>query len=150
MRGGVIFIENVYPYFCFQALETRAEREERNKGNTFFLLSFCELFFFKWKDFLESIFNISFMKGHKFLSEKLIINLFVWYENIRFKTFLKEDDNLHCFIISNCVYLQYWIVWNTKNFTITVKPLITNTSKEFIKCRILHSLIMECCRYLVF
>ena len=32
----------------------------------------------------------------------------------------------------------------------TVKPLITNTSKEFIKCRILHFLIMECCRYLVF
>ena len=32
----------------------------------------------------------------------------------------------------------------------TVKPLITNTSKEFIKCRILHFLIIECCRYLVF
>ena len=32
----------------------------------------------------------------------------------------------------------------------TVKPLLTNTSKEFIKCRILHFLIMECCRYLVF
>ena len=32
----------------------------------------------------------------------------------------------------------------------TVKPLITNTSKEFIKCRFLHFLIMECCRYLVF
>ena len=31
----------------------------------------------------------------------------------------------------------------------TVKPLITNTSKEFIKCRILHLLMMECCRYLV-
>ena len=31
-----------------------------------------------------------------------------------------------------------------------MKPLITNTSKEFIKCRILHFLIMECCRYLVF
>jgi len=25
----------------------------------------------------------------------------------------------------------------------TVKPLIANTSKEFIKCRILHFLIME-------
>jgi len=32
----------------------------------------------------------------------------------------------------------------------TVKPLITNTSKEFNKCRILHFLIMECCRYLAF
>ena len=32
----------------------------------------------------------------------------------------------------------------------TVKPLITNTLKEFINCRILHFLIMECCRYLVF
>ena len=32
----------------------------------------------------------------------------------------------------------------------TVKPLITNTSKEFIKCRILYFLIMECCRYLIF
>ena len=35
-------------------------------------------------------------------------------------------------------------------FQTTVKPLVTNTSKEFIKCRILHFLIMECCRYLVF
>ena len=25
----------------------------------------------------------------------------------------------------------------------TVKPLITNTSKEFIKCRILHFMIMN-------
>ena len=32
----------------------------------------------------------------------------------------------------------------------TVKPLITNSSKELIKCRILHFLIMECCRYLLF
>ena len=32
----------------------------------------------------------------------------------------------------------------------TVKPFITNTSKEFLKCRLLHFLIMECCRYLVF
>jgi len=32
----------------------------------------------------------------------------------------------------------------------TVKPLITNTLTEFIKCRILYFLIMECCRYLVF
>ena len=32
----------------------------------------------------------------------------------------------------------------------TVKPLITNTSKEFIKCRILHFRIMEYCRYLDF
>ena len=32
----------------------------------------------------------------------------------------------------------------------TVKPLITNPSKEFIKCRILHFPILECCRYLVF
>ena len=29
----------------------------------------------------------------------------------------------------------------------TVKPLITNTSNEFIKCRILQFLIMESCRY---
>ena len=33
---------------------------------------------------------------------------------------------------------------------LTVKLLISHTSKEFIKCRILHFLIMECCRYLVF
>ena len=37
-----------------------------------------------------------------------------------------------------------------KKYLYTVKPLITNTSKELIKCRILHFLIMECCRYLVF
>ena len=36
------------------------------------------------------------------------------------------------------------------DFFSTVKPLIKKTSKEFIKCRILHFLIMECCRYLVF
>ena len=35
--------------------------------------------------------------------------------------------------------------------THSVKPLIKNTSKEFIKCRILiHFLMLECCRYLVF
>ena len=39
------------------------------------------------------------------------------------------------------------VSWVSRN---TVKPLIKNTSKEFIKCRILHFLIMECCRYLVF
>ena len=32
----------------------------------------------------------------------------------------------------------------------TVKPLIKNTSKEYSKCRILHFLILECCRYIVF
>ena len=41
---------------------------------------------------------------------------------------------------------QNWTIFNCSS----VKPLITNTSKEFIKCRILHFLIMECCRYLVF
>ena len=36
-------------------------------------------------------------------------------------------------------------------FLSTVKPLTTNTSKEFVKCRrIVHFLIMECCRNLVF
>ena len=39
----------------------------------------------------------------------------------------------------------------TNNFDLhTVKPLITNTSKEFIKCRILHFLIMECCSLRIF
>ena len=32
----------------------------------------------------------------------------------------------------------------------TVKPLIKNTSKEFIKCRFLNLLIIECRKYLVF
>ena len=47
-------------------------------------------------------------------------------------------------------------IWTNFKLTVakctmyTVKPVITNTSKEFIKCRILHFLIMECCRYLVF
>ena len=39
---------------------------------------------------------------------------------------------------------------NHENVKNTVKPLITNTSKELIKRLILHFLIMECCRYLVF
>jgi len=43
-----------------------------------------------------------------------------------------------------------FIVKQTNYFHDTVNPFITNTSKEFIKCRILHFLIMECCRYLVF
>ena len=41
------------------------------------------------------------------------------------------------------------IIIKKKKFD-TVKPLITNKSKEFIKCRILYFLIMECCRYLGF
>ena len=32
----------------------------------------------------------------------------------------------------------------------TVKPLIKNTSEEFIKCRFLNLPIMECRKYLVF
>ena len=52
----------------------------------------------------------------------------------------KSWNNLKNFVFRSSMTLYLY----------TVKPLITNTSKEFIKCRILHFLIMECCRYLVF
>ena len=50
--------------------------------------------------------------------------------------------------IGRIYQMSSWQFFN--EFYTTVKPLIKNTSKEFIKCRILHFLIMECCRYLVF
>ena len=42
---------------------------------------------------------------------------------------------------------KFWLIYFLRENI--VKSLITNTSKEFIKCCILHFLIMECCRYLV-
>ena len=57
--------------------------------------------------------------------------------NLEFLGFL-VDFNFACTLFLRRIY------------TTTVKPLITDTSKEFIKCRILHFLIMECCIYLVF
>ena len=55
-----------------------------------------------------------------------------------------------CLLICRVQYL-YTIEHAVENIAYhTVKPLIKNTSKEFIKCRILQFLIMECCRYLVF
>ena len=41
-------------------------------------------------------------------------------------------------------------VYKENNVTIEIYSETLNTSKEFIKCRILHFLTMECCRYLVF
>ena len=38
---------------------------------------------------------------------------------------------------------------NTEFFT-SYSETLNNTSKEFIRCRILHFLIMECCRYFIF
>ena len=52
--------------------------------------------------------------------------------------------------IFNCGFSLDFAYLNQENKETTVKPLITNISKELIKCRILHFLIMECCRYLVF
>ena len=39
--------------------------------------------------------------------------------------------------------------WKFFHIFCTVKPLITNTLKEFIKCRLLYFLIMECSRILM-
>ena len=44
--------------------------------------------------------------------------------------------SVFCIMYLNCVFYS--------------ETLNNNTSKEFIKCRILHFLILECCRYLVF
>ena len=46
------------------------------------------------------------------------------------------------------IKLSWFLVYFDKFQIYTVKPLITNTPKEFIKCRILHFLIMECCRFM--
>ena len=58
-------------------------------------------------------------------------------------------------ISSNCrktrIQLQYKLNTGSRfTYFSTVKPLISHTSKEFFKCRSLHFLKMECCRYLVF
>ena len=55
-------------------------------------------------------------------------------------------SKLGIFLMWTLLFSEYIYIY----ISTTVKPLITNTSKEFIKCSILHFLIMECCRYLVF
>jgi len=55
-----------------------------------------------------------------------------------------------CYLSFTWDYSEVIILTFRKINCYTVKPLITNTSKEFIKCRILHFLSMECCRYIVF
>ena len=51
----------------------------------------------------------------------------------------------HWFFLISFYRLCWFLIWRkgieTYKFLDTVKPLITNTSKEFIKCRILHFLI---------
>ena len=75
-----------------------------------------------------------------------------WYE---------ECWILHKIPIGFCVFdktekklKSYAIIIKTDKrkilFLTTVKPLIKNTSKEFIKCRFLNLLIIECRKYLVF
>ena len=80
-----------------------------------------------------------------------ILVFFSFFLLFQFSSFIKY----FCQIIKRTIYIipsnqtfqeQNWTIFNCSS----VKPLITNTSKEFIKCRILHFLIMECCRYLVF
>jgi len=41
-------------------------------------------------------------------------------------------------------------IWLESGIYSETLSLITNTSKEFIKCRVLHFLIMEYCKYIVF
>ena len=80
-----------------------------------------------------------------------ILVFFSFFLLFQFSSFIKY----FCQIIKRTIYIipsnqtfqeQSWTIFNCSS----VKPLITNTTKEFIKCRILHFLIMECCRYLVF
>ena len=71
-------------------------------------------------------------------TKKLLLNISLITEGIMILVHHKTVQN------------RYYAVIELKARTNTVKPLITNTSKEFIKCRILHFLIMECCRYCVF
>ena len=54
------------------------------------------------------------------------------------------------FELGSSNFLDFLTNSYTPHIRLKVKPLLTNTSKEFIKCRILYFLIMECCRYLVF
>ena len=128
------------PIFAFR-LWKRELNEKKETREIHFFVNFLRIVFIEMKRFgllfLRSIYNISFMKGH---------TIFVWKGNnksfclgkiFRFKTFLKEDDNQHCFIIPNCVYLQYWIVWNTKNVTI----IKSNESKNMILSELCYTTV---------
>ena len=122
---------------------------------------------------IPSITTLVYHKYHKtslnfgrmnYLSIRLEISVDIWRPNYHppkydlsstnMHTFLKRTDfkftftNFNKQLIINFKFNK--IVSQKNEHDYTVKPLITNTSKEFIKCRILHFLIMECCRYLVF
>ncbi len=71
-------------------------------------------------------------------------------EDLEFKEEILAHSVLQVTLELKGVYANNVDIGYTRFGFATVKPLITNTSKEFIKCRILHFLIMECCRYLVF
>ena len=63
--------------------------------------------------------------------------------------FITNDHlRLSILILAKNAFCKCFLELKSTSVFTTVKPLITNTSKEFIKCRILHFLIMECCRYL--
>ena len=66
-------------------------------------------------------------------SRNLILNL----------SFLAQKGSNFYKIINLLLIIGMGKVVNEECELCTVKPLITNTSKEFIKCRILHFLIME-------
>ena len=73
----------------------------------------------------------------KYILRKTTIIIQHWWSN-------------HISFLTNILMKFFFIVIQNINRLYTVKLLITNTSKEFIKCCILYFLIMECCRYLVF
>ena len=105
------------------------------------------------------------LKALYFLGEMLINNfiyLFLIQEIGLFYTSTKDfmfahDRDTFCKLGNRLINFFFGkLKFKRRTFCILIiadntgKPLITNTSKEFIKCRILHFLIMECCRYLVF
>ena len=111
----------------------------------------CE-HFFKWNR--QWLFrNVNFFM----FSTTFKIQTFIAHSKKSLKSFLKKS--LICKIEmkgperTQRIRRKRWlykILLSVSLITSTVKPLITNTSKEFIKCHILHFLIMECCRCLVF
>ena len=72
------------------------------------------------------------------------------------RALIKYRLDIHVFNCFNCIFSIVLLLYkcdllarNTECFT-SYSETLNNTSKEFIKCRILHFLIMECCRYLIF
>ena len=108
-------------------------------GKLFFNDTFVKGSFRNFTNFFPFLFLANHFENFIMISEK-----WKFFSYLAYLSFEKSERSgpLNSLLTGRRVFRSF-------NYT-TVKPVITNTSKEFIKCRILHFLIMECCRYLVF